>query len=526
MGSTFDAPKGETEALETSQTCQANRGGRLAALALAVSASAAVTLIPTEAQAQAPSIEFEELDVTLKGTVLNGVLIVSGETGGWFSGNKGTLRIPLTGIVPADRLAELEGREVEVEIEGKKEGGVFKGEIRTKSGFVLPTPLSLGDLARIGITPGACVGRVCAPRPRRSCDRPADCGKPVRRVEPVGDETESGLVRLKKPFDPKTFYVDNPDAGKSMGEGQPRGFDVKTGESLTFFVTGDSSGQTRVSLELYPQVPIDEKKRAAAPKMKVKITIDGEEFELLPQPLPKGKILPSSQGGEVALWDTPVRIPNIAVPAGTHEITVTASDGSSFRVVLRGATETVKPDVDAAIEHPFIEDPDFPPEFSINARLITAPEEPSGYKLEPITKSPVKLDKIHIERIRNSTLVRVRLVMGDVTYESEHPLMPQTDHRVRFTRKTPPGSGNDPDAPDELPLHLKVIGDAASGYNVTVDESTPLPGSQMKCQALKVNFHCWEESKDESRVQAFRTRLDSRPTNPAGNPRHHILRRH
>jgi len=186
----------------------------------------------------------------------------------------------------------------------------------------------------------------------------------------------------------------------------------------------------------------------------------------------------------------------------------------------------VKPNVDAAIERPFIEDPDFPPEFHINARLVTAAEEPSGYKLEPITKPPVKLKsgaeaaglQVQIERIRNSTLVRVRLVMDDVEYESEHPLMPHTDHRVKFTRRTPPASGNDPDAPDELPLHVKA--------DATIDPSTPLPSSRMICQALRANLHCWETSEDESRVRAFRTRLDSRPTNPAGKPRRHILRKY
>lgn len=387
-------------------------------------------------------------------------------------------------------------------------------KIPASAGMTKPNRLTLTALA-FAITSAAAVATVLP--------KEAEAAKPARPLapEPAG-EPETGLVRLRKPFDPGTFYVDKPEIGKSMGEGHPRGFDVEKDGSITFFVTGDKSGNMRISLELYPWVPSDEKKRAAAGSMKVKITMDGEEYELVPQPLPKGKILPATKTDEEALLDTPLRLQTIPVAAGTHEIVVTSQEGSHFRVVLSGPAETSKSDIDAAIERPFEEDPNAPSEFYMNARLVTAAEEPSGYKLEPITKSPLKLDKIHIERIRNSTLVRVRLAMGDITYVSEKPLMPQTDHRVRFTRVTPPARSTDSGGPDELPLNVTVTGNPKDGYK---GEADVVPG--MTCQTTRrANFHCWEVSEDESRVRAFRGRLDTRPTSPAENPRHYTLRKY
>lgn len=527
------------------------KGSRIAALAFAVAAGAGIVASPTEAESQTgATFEWEKLDVTLHGTVAGGILHIAGETGGWFNKNKGTVRIPLKEILTPQALAALEGKEVDVEIEGKSEDGVFKPivKIRTQFGLTLPASFSLNDLMRAGLTPPHCTRPDCTPRPRDCAASPCRAARrnttPTRPpLSPEPNEAESGLlVRLKKPFDPGTFYVDKPDSGRSMGEGHPRGFDMPKKTALTFFVHGDPNGKTQVSIELYPWVHTDEKKRTASGKMKVKVTIDGEEYEILPQPLPKGKILPSSQTEKSALWDTPLRLPTIPVPPGTHEIVVT-SDGYSFRAVLRGPTETAKPSVDAAIERPFEEDPATPPEFSVNARLVAAPDEPSGYQFKPITPSPVKLNigaennglNVRIERLPNSPLVLIHLEkgkkgeVGHVVYISEKPLEPETDYRVRFTRVSPPArSFNAGDSPETLVLHIKVAVNAATGgvTGFEIDKSTGAPTlpDGMECRVNKADLFCSNRTADESRVRAYRTRLDSRPTNPAGNPRHHILR--
>lgn len=563
MGRNFDDPGRDTEEIPAfAGMTGEGRKSRIAALVLAISTGAAVAASPTEAAAQTgATFEWEKLDVTLHGTVAGTILHIAGETGGWFNKTKGVVRIPLEGILTPEALAALEGREVDVEIEGKSEDGVFKPivKIRTQFGLTLPASFSLNDLMRAGLTPPSCARPDCTPRPRdcswppcRGVRRTSAPARPSLSPEPSSTEFgEAGVrfIRSLKPFDPGTFYADKPEAGKDMGEGHPRGFDIKKGEPLTFFVTGDPSGKTSVFLELHPWVSTDEKKRGSE-KLKVKVVIDGEEFEIVPQPLPKGKILPSSETGDNSLLDTPVTLPRIPVPPGTQEITITP-DGYDVRAVLRGATETVKPDVDPAIEYVFEEDPDLPQEFSVNARLVTAVEEPSGYQLKPITPSPIKLNigaeknglNVRIERLPNSSLVLVHLEKGAkgqvdyAAYVSEKPLEPETDYRVRFTRVAPAArSYNADESPEELVLHVRATVDAATGlvtaFEIDKSETAPqLPGT-MTCNVnnaaaanpKRAHIFCAEEAADESRVRALRARMDNRPTTPAGKFRRHVLK--
>lgn len=504
---------------------------RAAALGIAV----ATGTIALTAHAEEPAvIESGDINLGLEGKIEHGVLVGTLDFGGWFTGTKITVRRPLVGIIPAEKLLALEGQDFSADVEGEIMGGIFTGRLTTDS------PLSFAIALTFPCT-GMSTASVRAPR--RSTRPMSRSAAP--RTAPVtpeaGGPTPSPLTFVK-PFDPKTFYPEKPEAGKSMGEGNPRGFDIAPAVPYKFTITGPA----KVQLQLYPWVFVDEAKRRGSGPLKVSVTIDeNDKRELPPQPLPAGNIFKGTKfnpgSGEVALWTTPLVLPSLDIPAGTHEVVVT-SGGYGFRVMLVGAQETSKPDVEPAIERPFEEDPSTPANFRFPCRLDQSDESP-GLALRPIAASPVplKLDgsadglAVAIRRFHDDTLATVTLTAGEkgkpgyVEYRLGRPLEQVTDHMCDFERTEPPARSTDSSGPIELPLLLNADGTVATPPT----PAGPYKPGAMECRAQKVaksvpertNVECWEQILG-ARVRAYRAVLDARPTNPSGKPRRHMFRKY
>lgn len=347
---------------------------------------------------------------------------------------------------------------------------------------------------------------------------------PARRksVEPEpAPPAPLAVPRFVKPFEPNTFFPEQPDAGRSMGEGNPRGFDMNPSAPLKLFVTGP----TRIQLQLFPWVHADEAKRKASGSLKVTVTVnEHDKREIPPQPLPAGKIFPATKvtsgTDDIALWDNPLVLPWIDIPHGSHEVTV-ASGAYGFRVMPVGPQETSKSDVEPAIERPFEEDPTMPPRFRFACQLDQVAGTPAELALREITRSPLSGFAAKVQRFHDDTRAQVSLTLDGVQYDLARPLEQGTGHMCEFERTEPPVRSTDPTGLSELPLLLKPDG-------TVVDSVTGLEKpSTMQCRVYSkaAAVMCWETDMD-SRVRAYRTRLDKRDTTPAGKGRRHILHKY
>ncbi|GEM_PF-3985128 len=513
---------------------EAPKSVRAAALGIAVATGAMALASAQIAQAEEPAvIESGDVNLGLEGRIEHGVLVGTLDFGGWFTGTTITVRKPLAGIIPLEKLAELEGKEFSANVEGEILGGIFTGRLTTDTPLSFAIPLTFPCTGLVSGFGGASHTRTAAPR---RTTRPATAA----RVTPEPGGPTSSPLKFVKPLDPRTFFPEKPEGGKSMGPGNPRGFDIAPTSPYKFTVTGPA----QIQLHLYPWVFVDEAKRKGSGPLQVSVTLDEtDKREVPPQPLASGKIFKETKfdpgSGDIALWTSPLVLPPLDIPAGSHEVVIT-SGGHSFRVMLVGAQETSKPDTEVAIEKPFEEDPTTPPNFRFPCRLDLSDESP-GLELRPIAQSPVplKLDgatdglAVAIRRFHDDTLATVTLSSGTkgkpdyVEYRLERPLEQVIDHMCEFERVEPPARSTDSGGPTELPLLLNADGTVATP---TTPAGPYKPGT-VECRARKIAksvpertiVECWEQVL-AARVRAHRTVLDNRPTNPAGKPRRHVLR--
>lgn len=391
-------------------------------------------------------------------------------------------------------------------------------------------------------------GKCCCDCPEQPCPATAadSTGKPKSLKKPSCEQ-------IRKPYDPGTFFVDKPDTGVSMGKGSPRGFDMaKNSNKITFFVTGHESGKTKVQLYLYPNVKVDKAKRTAdtSTPAQITITIDDEKIILFPEEFPAGSIIPSTKwdadptlDDEIhdyrGLWSTPICLGPIPIPPGHHEIIVESTGFGilGFRAVLTGAVETVKPDNPPALDIPFEEDPDFPPEFRLQGK-VTHAEKAGKYKLEVISKEiDVTAEEFLVTPLPDSKLVKVTYRKTAPIYEATLPLKRFTPHNITFRRVLPPAYSTDYDGPEQIPVDLTITGDTTAGYTATpaaaADGSSIL--LKMTCQTNKVaksspkrahHYYCSEKIKTGVQ-RAYRTVLDTRPLPPSwGSSRRHWLKKY
>lgn len=355
---------------------------------------------------------------------------------------------------------------------------------------------------------------------------------PARRksVEPEpAPPAPLAVPRFVKPFEPNTFYPEQPDAGRSMGEGNPRGFDMNPSTPLKLFVTGPA----RIQFQLFPWVHVDEKKRKASGPLKVTVTVDEDDKrEIPPQPLPAGKIFPATKvtsgTDDIALWDNPLVLPWIDIPHGSHEVTV-ASGAYGFSVMPVGPQETSKPDVDPAIERPFVDDPALPPRFRFGCRLEPVAGTSAELALREVTQSPLPLRSatnpnglaVKVQRFHDDTRAQVSLTLDGVQYNLARPLEQGTGHMCEFDRTEPPVRSTNPNGPSELPL---LIGPDGTILDTVTGLQKP---SNMQCRVYgkAAAVMCWETDMD-SRVRAYRAMLDKRDTAPAGKGRRHLFRKY
>lgn len=483
-----------------------------------VAGAAALTDAETAHAEEAATIESGTVDLELEGKVERGVFVGTIDFGGWFTGTEITIRKALAGVIPPEALAKLEGAEFSAEVEGEIKGGVFTGRLRTDTPLSFDVPLTF-----------PCAGAAPSGSARSAT-------KSRRSVTPEPASPGPAPLKFVKPFDPNTFYPENPDAGKSMGEGNPRGFDMGPSSPLKFFVTGPA----RIQFQLFPWVHTDEAKRKGSGQMQAAVTIDeNDKREIPPQTLGAGKIFKGttvkSGPDDIALWDKPLVLPPIDIPPGTHEVTVT-SGRYGFRVMPVGPQETSKSDIDPAIERPFEEDPSMPLRFRFACKLDSVAGAPGELMLQEVTKSPIPLKSAAtpnglaatVQRFHDDTRAQVKLSRGDkgkndyAEYGLTRPLEQGSGHMCEFERTEPPTRSTDPSGPSEIALLLKpdgtVIDTAVTGLQK--------PGT-MQCAIYSkaAAVMCWETDV-ESRMRAYRARVYSRDTTPAGKGRRHIFRKY
>ncbi|MEK7523603.1 MAG: hypothetical protein AAB588_01100 [Patescibacteria group bacterium] len=504
-------------------------GGSGAFLAGESSADASAAYAKAEA---AETTTLEALDLTVKAKVEGGVLVVLIDYGGFMGGTKMRKTIPLNGI-PQEVVAQLENNgEFKLRVVGENHDGVFKGRVETDASAEFEVSGDILALLKAQLSSWRIEGGALRPLVRDAVKvSPATAAAPP----PPPPGPPEGLV---KPYDPRTFFVSPETESASMGPDQPRGFDIEQEKPFSFYVTGDPNHKTEINFELYPWVPVKASERAKYGPLEVQVFIDGVHQELPPQDLPKGKILKSSRYEDMALWDEPILIPAMTFGPGTHEVTFLIKP-FSVRAVLRGATPTSTPKSLPALEIPFEDDSNFPPEFSFHGEITGLGT--GDYKLKAITGSPVLLNlgaetkgmKVEVLRIPEDSRVRIKLTKGTsgssdyFEYESD-PIEPGTAYDIAFRRMSPPARSTDRSGPDAMPIYFNVTGDNTTGYNATIDDDvhglrTP---PDLNCEVTNVKnprnnkvvralAWCWE--KTANGVRALRTTLDA--GRPAGVPK-------